>query len=226
MPSVMDWYNDVQNTLDENQEQIANQENQTFEEIGGVTDDQVENHGDALKIISTARGLIGKVSYMFGSTAIEQGTGDCSAFTQYVFKKNGITLGRDTESQYTGTNMVTVKKENLQAGDLVFFKDTYESDHTDGVSHVGIYSGDNQFIDLGSKGVSEHSLSTSYWEQHYLGVRRVKGVDSSNGTANGTELKWYGDIVAVVLSGLLVIGGVVLLAMAVGLKIPIKGGII
>lgn len=59
---------------------------------------------------------------------------DCSGFTMYVYKKFGYTLSHSAIAQSkVGTY---VAKEDLQAGDLVFFLD-YET--MDGIGHCGIY---------------------------------------------------------------------------------------
>ena len=97
-----------------------------------------------MSVISTANSLIGKVKYSFGSSSIGSsgGVGDCSSFVQYVFKQNGLNLPRTAESQYNSDKGKKVDRNNLQVGDVVFFKGTYKS----GISHVGIYAGNGEFI--------------------------------------------------------------------------------
>ena len=136
---------------------------------------------NATDIITTAKNLKNKgIKYSFGSTNIEGGSGDCSSFTQYVFRKNGILIGRDTQAQYTNKLAKSVDKNKLAVGDLIFFKNTYNSNNTDGVSHVGIYTGNNNFIHLSSSGVKESSLNENYWYNHYLGAKRFSNVKSIN----------------------------------------------
>ena len=142
-----------------------------------------------MSIIETAKSLIGKVEYVFGGGDIEGGKGDCSDFTEYVFKKSGYEIGSNTEEQWTGAGE-NIDKTNLQQGDLVFFKNTTDAtNYIDGVSHVGIYSGDNKFIHLSSsKGVTESDLTSEYWTQHYLGAKRV--VEGSEGSETD-KLHWW-----------------------------------
>lgn len=119
----------------------------------------------ASKIVATAKQYIG-VPYVWGGTS--PSGFDCSGFTQYVFKKHGISLPRTTDLQYkVGTY---VSKSNLRIGDLVFLKNTYR----EGISHVGIYVGDGKMIHASSsKGVVISDLSTNYYTKHYYGARRV-----------------------------------------------------
>ena len=177
-------------------------------------------------IVDTAKSYINKVVYQFGANNIDGGVGDCSSFTQKVYEKNGISIGRDTETQWT-TGGVKVNQSNLQAGDLIFFKDTYASGHTDGVSHVGIYEGNGKFIHNSSShgGVTEGDLNSSFWQDHYLGAKRFsEGASVSEGSsvsqgssgsqATAVELTWWGDIVNVVLITLLCIAGVAMIVLA------------
>ena len=119
----------------------------------------------ASAIIATAKRYIG-VPYVWGGST--PSGFDCSGLVQYVFKQHGITLNRTTKTQYQQGTYVS--KSSLQPGDLVFFQNTY----TTGISHVGIYMGNGEFIHASSsKGVTISSLSNSYWASRYYGARRV-----------------------------------------------------
>ncbi|WP_100401502.1 C40 family peptidase [Bacillus sp. FJAT-42315] len=118
------------------------------------------------------------VRYVFGGTT--PSGFDCSGFTQYVYKNQGISIPRTTGQQYNiGTS---VSKSQLQIGDLVFFANTYKP----GISHVGIYAGDNMVLNATtSKGIALVSLSNSYWGPKYAGAKRIldgkfKDVSSSH----------------------------------------------
>lgn len=119
----------------------------------------------ASRIITTAKKYIG-VPYKWGGTT-PKGF-DCSGFVQYVFNAHGIEVPRTSSSQYYELTR-KVSKSNLQPGDLVFFNTSGK-----GVSHVGIYIGNGQFIHSGTtKGVVIADLFGAYWSQLYLGARRV-----------------------------------------------------
>ena len=153
-------------------------------------------------IISDAYNLIGKVKYSFGANDIEGGAGDCSAFTQYVFNKNGYTIGRSTREQINHGTPVEYK--DLQPGDLVFFQGTYR----EGVSHVGIYTGGGKMVNLESDGVVIDDITTGYWNKHYMTARRVANSEDVGGANDGATtdfvpyspvgLTWWGDVVKVV----------------------------
>ena len=112
-------------------------------------------------IVSTAMGLRG-IPYKFGGTTTAGF--DCSGFTQYVFQKNGKKLSRTTLTQFAETDKVTTPR----VGDLVFFANTYRP----GISHVGIYIGNNQFVHSGGAKAEVKSLSNSYWGPKFHSFRR------------------------------------------------------
>jgi peptidoglycan endopeptidase LytE len=91
---------------------------------------------------------------------------DCSGFTKYVFNHFGMALPRTASGQTAQGSYV--KESNLQSGDLVFF-DTDGS----GISHVGIYIGNGQFISAASVNVCVSSLSTGYWASTYVTARHI-----------------------------------------------------
>ena len=119
------------------------------------------------QIIEYAATLLG-CKYVYGGTS--PSGFDCSGYTQYVFANYGVSLSHSSKTQYS--NAVSIKKAELQVGDLVFFSSTAGSST---VGHVGIYTGDDQFIHAASpgKGVRYDSLSSDYYSSHYIGSGRV-----------------------------------------------------
>ncbi|HVJ50037.1 C40 family peptidase [Desulfitobacterium sp.] len=118
----------------------------------------------AAAVISTAKRYLG-VKYVWGGTS--PSGFDCSGFTQYVFAQHGISLPRVSQDQFNQGR--TVSLSNLQPGDLIFFS----LDQDKVIDHVGIYTGNGQFINASSsKGVTIYPLG-SYWESHLIGAKRV-----------------------------------------------------
>nr|WP_017553076.1 C40 family peptidase [Heyndrickxia coagulans] len=102
--------------------------------------------------------------YRFGGTT--PAGFDCSGFVYYVLNEAGKSIGRlDAAGFYNNSYRVS----NPQPGDLIFFENTYKS----GISDVGIYLGNNQFISDSDKSVSIKSLSNSYWKSHFNSIRRL-----------------------------------------------------
>ena len=88
---------------------------------------------------------------------------DCSGLVSYVYAQLGVSLPHYTVSQWNAT--VPIPTADLQPGDLVFF---------DGLSHVGIYIGTNQFIHAPHAGtVVQIATLTGYWATHLDGAHRV-----------------------------------------------------
>ncbi len=139
------------------------------EALGGSagTSDSESVGGSATgnQIVSKAQQYLG-VPYKWGG-ASPSGF-DCSGFVYYVLNSLGIKASRTLKTMYTqGTE---VSKSELQPGDIVFFKNTYKT----GISHVGIYVGNGQFIHAPSSGkvVSYADLYSDYYINHYYGAVR------------------------------------------------------
>ncbi len=116
------------------------------------------------RIVQTSMQYIG-VPYVFGGTT--PGGFDCSGYVRYVFAQAGIYLPRMADEQYEAGYPISTSE--LAAGDLVFF-----STYTYGVSHVGIYLGDGNFIHASSsRGVTISNLGDYYWCDCYVGSRRI-----------------------------------------------------
>ena len=127
------------------------------------------------ELLETAKEYLG-VPYIWAANG--PSAFDCSGFTKYVYKKNGITLPRYSGHQANvGTK---ISYDELQKGDLVFF-DTAKGFHKK-VNHVGIYIGDNKFIHASSarKQVMITSFSQKkFYKNRFLHGRRIINSDSS-----------------------------------------------
>lgn len=108
------------------------------------------------------------VPYAWGGSSPEGF--DCSGFTHYVFGLFGRELNRTASGQLE--NGVAVSREELQPGDLVFFDNGQVSTP---VSHVGIYTGDGQFIHASTNTyqVQYDSLNSNYYDRTYVYARRI-----------------------------------------------------
>lgn len=119
------------------------------------------------KIIQTGKKYIG-VKYRFGAPSGVTNAFDCSSFTQYIFKKHGVSLPRTSTMQ--AAKGVKVSKGNLKKGDLVFFKTPGRSGR---IGHVAVYIGSNKMLGASGKAVKISSMNSSYWSKYYVTARRV-----------------------------------------------------
>lgn len=117
------------------------------------------------EIVRTAESYIG-VPYRWGGQSARTGF-DCSGLTMVVYRLNGLQLPRSSRQQWQAGR--PVKRSQLSKGDLVFFATS--GGHR--VSHVGIYTGNGQFLHAPGRGrrIQSSSLSSRYYRSHYIGAR-------------------------------------------------------
>ena len=123
--------------------------------------------GDSIKgrLLRVARRML-EVPYRYGGTTL-WGL-DCSGFVQKAFAFLDLELPHSARAQFL--EGIKVSKDELSAGDLVFFRTRAKYP-----SHVGIYLGDNRFIHASShdRKVTIDSLDEPYYTKHYLGAKRL-----------------------------------------------------
>jgi len=118
-------------------------------------------------ILFRAIGLVG-TPYRYGGNTPESGF-DCSGLVDYVFRDiAGINLPR-TAREISEIDAPQIKRGELEAGDLVYFRGGHQ------VSHVGIYVGHGRFVHAPNEGgtVRLDYLDAPYWNEHYSGAVRV-----------------------------------------------------
>lgn len=130
--------------------------------------------GKAAKVIAYAKSQHNQFRYLMGGkfpSAAKTKRLDCSGWTKHVYMQVGVNIGDGTSNQATAGRLI--QKSQIQAGDLLIFKNTYRS----GVSHVGIAMDSVNFMDMGgakgTPGPRKSKLTDKYWVQHYHSARRV-----------------------------------------------------
>lgn len=114
-------------------------------------------------IVSVARSVLGTKYEWAGASPSGF---DCSGFIYWAYNNAGKSIPRlSTDGYYNRSYMI----DKPQVGDLVFFENTYRA----GISHMGIYIGNNEFIHAGtSTGVTVTNLNNSYWQKHFHSYKR------------------------------------------------------
>ena len=119
----------------------------------------------AADIANFAMSFVG-YSYVWGGTSPSTGF-DCSGLMYYVLTQYGYSMKRVANDQMTqGT---AISRDNLQVGDLVFFG------YGSYANHVGMYIGNGNFVHAStpSTGVRVNSLNETYYNNRYIGARRI-----------------------------------------------------
>lgn len=148
---------------------------------------------DSESISSTAASFMG-VPYLWGGSSVK-GV-DCSGFVQSVFFLNGIILQRDASLQALHGKPVDISDgfSNLVKGDLLFFGS--KSNGQPHVSHVGIYLGDNEYINSAGRVMINSFDSTKINFNRYrlislLMAKRICGTNNDKGIVPVKEHPWY-----------------------------------
>lgn len=120
-------------------------------------------------LFNEAEKHIGK-KYVFGANG--PNNFDCSSFVCWSFTHSGVkNMPRTTAWGIYKTYCNPISPSEAKAGDIIFFKNTYNSKSP--ISHVGIYAGDGMMIHAGNP-IRFVSINTPYWIEHFYGFGRVK----------------------------------------------------
>ncbi len=133
----------------------------------------------ASDMVLTAMNFLG-VPYKRGGNTEETGF-DCSGFTRHVFEKTiGLILPRRADEQAQSASLLTIARDELKPGDLVFFNTLKRT-----FSHVGIYVGEGKFIHSPRAGgeVRVEDMRVAYWNQRFTGARRAPQLQATPATA-------------------------------------------
>lgn len=136
--------------------------NQKLKVPGTKVVEPTDNADLAAKMIASAKKLIG-IPYVWGGST--KSGFDCSGFIYYVANQAGMKIGRySAEGYYDRTYYVDTPKP----GDIVFLENTYKK----GISHLGFYLGNNQFIHSSDGGVMISNLDNPYYKAHFDSFKR------------------------------------------------------
>lgn len=152
--------------IEDNNSQTNTEESEEIKEEIPKVESSISSD-KAQKVIELAKEQIGK-PYLWGSEGPD--SFDCSGLVYYVFKESiDMTLPRTSRDQYKIGEEVS--KSDLQVGDLLF--SSSRSDKV--ITHVGIYMGDGKMIHSPNSGknVEISDISSNYWENSYVGAKRV-----------------------------------------------------
>lgn len=127
----------------------------------------------ASDLVLSAMNFLG-VRYTRGGNSVENGF-DCSGFTRHIFEMSvGMVLPRRADEQAKDRSLLSIRRDELKPGDLVFFNTMRRT-----FSHVGIYVGEGKFIHAPRPGgeVRIEDMGASYWAKRFTGARRAPEVE-------------------------------------------------
>lgn len=119
------------------------------------------------EVVSLSKRFLG-LPYFWGGTS--SFGFDCSGFTQMLCRRRGIVIPRDASLQATWAGAAAVERNNLRAGDLLFFGESK-------ITHTGMYIGGGKFINATTHDrpvVQIGDLADPYWTKRFIAARRLK----------------------------------------------------
>lgn len=139
----------------------------TTENDNKTDETTTSNSSSGQNVVSYAKQYVG-YNYTYGGTKPSTGF-DCSGFTYYVFNSCGYSLSRSCQVQANSGSAVS--RQNLSAGDLVFFNNGSNGS----IGHVGIYIGGGQFVHAENSrtGVRIDTINSGYYNKYYYSARRI-----------------------------------------------------
>lgn len=149
----------------EERETVEEEKIETKEEAKEETTTVNSSKGN--DIAAYAKKYVG-YNYVSGGTTPSNGF-DCSGFVYYIVNQCGYSLSRSCQVQ--ANSGVAVSRENLTAGDLLFFCNGANGS----IGHVGIYIGGGQFVHAANskRGVTTDTINSGYYDKYYYSARRI-----------------------------------------------------
>ncbi|MGX9133354.1 LysM peptidoglycan-binding domain-containing protein [Rummeliibacillus sp. JY-2-4R] len=153
----------VKNSASTSQQQLENTTS-----VSNPTQSAQPSSNAVKNAVSIALSLKG-IPYVWGGSS--KSGFDCSGFIYYVYKQAGYNnITRTSAADYEARSYYV---STPKVGDLVFFKNTYKQ----GISHLGIYIGNGQFVHAGGDYVQVSSVNDSYWKSHFDSYKRFYDLD-------------------------------------------------
>ena len=134
-------------------------------------------------IAQEAQKYVGVLPYVYGGKSLTSGA-DCSGFVQSLYAQYGISIPRVSSDQWNDSNATYVAKEDLQAGDLVFFASGGSASNP---GHVGLYIGNGKMVHEPQEG-EKAKISSIDWVD-YVGGKHYASLGNSYGTNTTTTTK-------------------------------------
>lgn len=155
----------AENDNSDSENSASSQRTQSYKSDASDTGESQATGNDTRDgIISLARTKLGN-PYVFGAEGPY--SFDCSGFTQWLYRRYGMSIPRSAAEQFYSMERTT----DPQPGDLVFFRNTYKA----GISHVGVYIGGGMMIHAANsrKGIITSAVNSSYYSRHFAGFCRM-----------------------------------------------------